>query len=317
MAEKRRVILDMDPGVDDALAIIYAVKSGRLDIAGITAVAGNVEVQKTSTNALKVLELLDAPGWPVAVGSDKPLKRALVPETWVHGENGLGDVQLPEPRRTFVPQHAVDFIIETVRKNPGELTLVPTGPLTNVARAFLKDPQLPKLIKEIILMGGAASTHGNSTAVAEFNIWADPDAAKVVFRSGADITMVGLDVTMRAYITPEDVQELRRIRDNRVTAFVEVLTRQMFGLTAKIFGKSMVALHDPLAVGMAIDSSYCTVERMPVEVETESQLTLGQTVCDRRPWRDLDTTPRPYAKVCVAVDRERFVEDFLATLAHQ
>jgi len=186
-----RLLFDGDPGIDDAMAIIFALKSDNVKLEGITTVGGNVNLDHTTQNALRILEVAGHPEVPVARGVAKPLLRDLESTGEVHGENGLGNVNLSSPRTKEKPIHAVDLIIKTIMDNPGEITLVPVGPLTNIAVAVVKEPRLKGYVKEVVIMGGAVTVAGNITSEAEFNVYADPEAAKIVFHSGMPITLVG------------------------------------------------------------------------------------------------------------------------------
>ncbi len=306
----RSVILDLDVGVDDALAMILALHSAELEVLAVTTVSGNVHVDKTSKNALKVLEWLGKSHIPVARGMAKPLFCGLEVAEEFHGHDGLGDSGLPEPRAKLDPRHAVDLLVEEIRKSPkASLTLIATGPLTNVAAAFMKEPSLPVRLEELIIMGGAYATTpygaGNQTPVAEFNIYVDPEAAKVVFNSGAKLTAVGLDVTTdpSAILTLERFKEIERRKTRSAVLINKVLKK----LVSK-FGS--FSLHDPMAVGYAIQPSLFKTKLYHVDVETSGTLTRGQTVADRRLWRPKSQLKRPNANVCVGVDGPRFLELF-------
>src|SRR5438477_5311238 len=202
-----RVIIDTDPGVDDAFALLLAMRSPELKIEGITAVAGNVPLELTLPNALRMVEIAGRSDIPVAAGAKAPLLRRLVSAAYAHGENGLGGAVFPEPRLKPVDQPAAEFIRTTVRKHPNELTLITVGPLTNVASALSLDTELSQLIRRIVMMGGSLSG-GNITPAAEFNIYVDPEAARIIFQSGIPITMVGLDVTRKTGLTQEHIRVL-------------------------------------------------------------------------------------------------------------
>jgi len=317
-----KAILDMDPGVDDALAILFALKLPNIEIEAITAVSGNVPVQLGSVNALKVLSLAGVEKIPVAAGIGSLIKdlemngwRRRIARPRLHGENGLGDAVLPSPKRPLEKSHAVDLILERIKEEPGELTMIPTGPLSNIAAAILKDPESMKKIKEVVLMGGAARVPGNVTPVAEFNIWYDPEAARIVFNSDLPIIMVGLDVTTEVEITSAHLARLAK-RKSRVSEFVvEMVGNTMERLKEVGYsGESHVGfyLHDPLAVAVALDRSLVRTERLPVDVETKGELTRGMTVADRRIHRA--TAERNLIDVCVDVDSRRFMDLFMSCL---
>jgi len=317
-----KVILDMDPGVDDALAILFALKLPNVEIEAVTVVSGNVPVQLGSVNALKILSLGGKEETPVAAGIGS-LMRDLEMDAWrrstgrprLHGENGLGNVELPPPKRPLERTHAVDLILKKIRDEPSQLTLIPTGPLSNIAAAILKDPEGMKNVKEVVLMGGAAKMPGNVTPVAEFNVWYDPEAAKIVFNSGLPITMVGLDVTTRVEITSAHLARLAK-RKTKVSEFVvEMVSNTIWRLKeAGYSGESHVGfyLHDPLAVAVALDRSLVTIERFPVDVETKGELTSGMTVVDCRIHRA--AAERNLIDVCVDVDPRRFMDLFMSAL---
>ena len=273
----QKVILDCDPGHDDAMAILLAAK--RLDVLGITTVAGNQSIDKVTTNALKVVELAGLTRIPVAQGAAHPLVRAPRHAPEIHGQTGLDGPDLPVPATKPVNMHAVDFIIVTVMRTDG-VTLVPTGPLTNIALALRKEPRIAGRIPEICLMGGSR-THGNVTAAAEFNIYFDPEAAHAVFTSGIPIKMVGLNVTEQVIATPPRRQQLRVLGTRVARAAAEMLDFYA-GAVERAYGFAGGAMHDPLAVAALIDPGVLVFEHMHVAVELAGQYTLGQTLCDDR-----------------------------------
>lgn len=312
----RKVILDCDPGHDDAMAILLAAK--RLDVLGITTVAGNQSIEKVTVNALKVVELAGLTQIPVAQGAARPLVRAPRHAPEIHGQTGLDGPELPAPSTKTVNMHAVDFIIVTVMRTDG-VTLVPTGPLTNIALALRKEPRIAGRIPEICLMGGSR-THGNVTAAAEFNIFFDPEAAHAVFTSGIPIKMVGLNVTELVIATPPRRQELRVLGTRVARAAAEMLDFYA-GAVERAYGLAGGAMHDPLAVAALIDPGVLQFERMHVAVELAGQYTLGQTLCDDRFLRAgarREATVRPgeppNAEVAVSVDADRFFNLFLTAV---
>jgi len=319
----RKVILDCDPGHDDAMAILLAAK--RLDVVGITTVAGNQSIDKVTTNALKVVELAGLTHIPVAQGATYPLVRAPRHAPEIHGQTGLDGPDLPAPRTKVMKGHAVDFIVDIVMRTDGivmrtdGVTLVPTGPLTNIALALRKEPRITNRVPEICLMGGSR-THGNVTAAAEFNIYFDPEAAHAVFTSGIPIKMVGLNVTEQVIATPQRRQQLRALGTRVAQASAEMLDFYG-GAVERAYGGAGGAMHDPLAVAALIDPGILEFERMHVAVELAGQYTLGQTLCDDRflragAGREAAVRPGapPNAEVAVAVDAERFFTLFLAVL---
>ena len=306
----RKVILDMDPGIDDALAIMLACNSPELEIVGITTVTGNTYADRGAVNALKTLDVLGRDDVGVYVGQGKPLLRSHEPEEWVHGSDGLGDAGIPEPRRRPEKTKAVNFIVDTVMNSrPKEITIVATGPLTNIAASLILEPEVAGRVRDIVIMGGAYGLtsygFGNSTPVSEFNIFCDPEAAKIVFESGAPLTAVGLDVTMdpSAVITPKLHEELSR-RNSKLSKFAAAISKRHIDL----FG--LVALHDPMAVAYVVDSSLFRWERYPVTVVVGDGLTRGQTIVDRRP-RVLKGEVKPNADVVYWVDGPRFLNLFM------
>lgn len=278
MSNKRKVILDCDPGHDDAISIILAAsKVSPLQIEAITTVAGNVEVEKNTLNALKVCDIIGL-DVPVAQGADRPLIKARQIAAEIHGDTGLDGPNLPDqPRRQAVDQHGVDLIIEKVMQSDGDITLVPTGPLTNIAMAMIRQPKIIPKIKEIVLMGGG--NFGNWTPAAEFNIWVDAEAAKKVFESGVPITMFGLDVTHQAIADNKIIKKLSEI-DNKVAKFVVELLK-FFAQTYKdIFNFDGGPIHDACTAAYLIDPNLFEFKHVHVDIETKGDHTYGMTVVD-------------------------------------
>ena len=275
----RRVILDADPGIDDAMAILLAAQSSELQIEAITVVSGNVLVDQGVENALKLVELAGRTEIPVARGEKYPLRKKLITAPIVHGQNGLGETQLPSPAKIAESRHAVDLIIDLVRAHPGQITLLPMGPLTNIARVLLKRPDITEQIPEIILMGGSIEG-GNATPAAEANIYNDPEAAKIVFESGIPITMVGLGATHQTLLKRSHTAALAASR-SPIARFIAQIADFYLGFSESV-GFEGGALHDPLAVGLAVDSSLAKESRpMHIAVETQGRLTYGETVANR------------------------------------
>jgi len=295
---RKKIILDCDPGLDDAIAILLAAYHPQIDLLGITTVAGNVGVDKTTTNALKICEFAGINQVPVAQGADRPLIRKPVYAEYVHGESGIGGVNLPSPEKQVIDEHAVDFIIRTIMESDGDITLVPTGPLTNVALAIRKEPRIVDKIPEIVLMGGG--TFGNISPSAEFNFYADAEAAKIVFDSGARITMIGLDLTHQAIAT-EAVKERFASKNNKLSDFVSELLLYYEGNYKKL-GLAGAAVHDPCCVAYCIDSSLFKTEQLRVDIETASDLTYGMSVIDRHGV----TGKQPNANVALHLDQDAF-----------
>jgi inosine-uridine nucleoside N-ribohydrolase len=274
----KRILIDCDPGHDDMVAIMVAVASAELELVGVTTVAGNQTGAKTYRNALKTLTLIGETGIPVARGADKPLFRELTVAPEIHGVSGLDGADLPEPGFEGVGQHAVDFLIQTIMESGTSLVLVPTGPLTNVALAMLKDPRITTKLERIVLMGGAVFD-SNITPAAEFNIYVDPEAAKVVFGSGVPITMVGLDVTNKALFGFDDIERLSGL-DGKVSRVVAPLLAFFAQANKHIFGFNGAPLHDALAVAHLIAPEVIKTRKLNVEIETDGELTRGRTVAD-------------------------------------
>ena len=275
-AEKQRVIIDTDPGVDDAFALLLAMRSPELQIEGITPVAGNVPLEINLPNALRMVEIAGRTDIPVAAGAKAPLMRRLVTATYAHGENGLGGAVFPEPKTNPISQPAADFIRETVRKYPGEITLLTIGPLTNVAAALNSDGELAHMIRGVTMMGGSLSG-GNITPAAEFNIYVDPEAARIVFQSGIPITMVGLDVTRKTSLTEDHVRTLEAA-GNPVAQAAAMIGRNALTHNRErgfLVGPNM---HDSLAVAGFIDPSILQTEDYYIDVETTGELTAGETL---------------------------------------
>ena len=295
------VIIDCDPGHDDAIALLLALASPEIELVGVTTVHGNQTLEKTTDNALRVLSLVGRGDVPVAMGADRPLTRELHVAAHVHGESGLDGPALPEPASVPVAQHAVDFLAEHVTP---ETTLVPLGPLTNVARALERGLRPGR----IVLMGGSIA-EGNMTPAAEFNIWADPEAAARVFGSGIDVTMIGLDVTHGALLTPVWAERFREA--GRVGTFVAELVEFFKQYHARTYGWDGAPIHDAVALAHAFRPGIVTTERMNVEIEVESELTRGRTVADR--WHRTDRSAN--AHVGVEIDADAFFELLLERIA--
>jgi inosine-uridine nucleoside N-ribohydrolase len=274
----KRIIIDCDPGHDDMMAIMVAVASPELELLGVTTVAGNQTGEKTYLNALKTLTLIGETGIPVARGADKPLFRDLTVAPEIHGVSGLDGAALPGPGFEGVGEHAADFLIKTIMESGTPLTLVPTGPLTNVALAMLKDPRITTKLERIVLMGGAVYD-SNITPAAEFNIYVDPEAAKVVFGSGVPVTMVGLDVTNKARLGFDEIENIDKL-DGRVSRVVAPLLRFFAQANRDVFGFDGAPLHDALAVAHLIEPGVIKTRKMNVEIETDGELTRGRTVAD-------------------------------------
>lgn len=285
----RKIIIDTDPGQDDAVAILLALASPELEVLGLTAVAGNVPLDLTQKNARIVCELASRTDVPVFAGADAPMSRKLVTAEHVHGKTGLDGPVLPEPTMPLQDRHAVDFLIETLRREPGgTVTLVPIGPLTNVALALERAPDITDRIAEIVLMGGAYFEVGNITPAAEFNIFVDPEAAQIVFRSGIKLTVMPLDVTHKALTTPAHTKAFHTMGSETgrmVAAWTDFFER----FDKEKYGSDGAPLHDPCTIAYLLKPDLFTGRHINVEIETASELTRGMTVADW--WRVTDRAP--------------------------
>ena len=276
----RKIIIDTDPGQDDAVAILLALASPEIDVLGITAVAGNVPLPLTEKNARIVCELAGRPDVRVFAGCDAPLARPLVTAEHVHGKTGLDGPQMADPTMPLQDQHAVDLIIQTLREEPsGTVTLVPVGPLTNIATAFQRAPDIIARVREIVLMGGAYFAVGNITPAAEFNIYVDPEAAKIVFAAGVPLVVMPLDVTHKALTTRARIDAFRAM-GTRVGDMVAAWTDFFERFDMAKYGSEGAPLHDPCTIAYLIDPSLFSGRLINVEIETGSELTLGMTVAD-------------------------------------
>ncbi|TIL30930.1 nucleoside hydrolase [Mesorhizobium sp.] len=280
MPQSRKIIIDTDPGQDDAVAILLALGSAELEIVGMTAVAGNVPLRLTEKNARKICELAGRPDMKVYAGAIRPLARELVTAEEVHGETGLNGPQLPEPTMELQDQYAVDFIVETLMKEEsGTITLCALGPLTNIALALIREPKIAPRIKEIVLMGGGFFEGGNVTPTSEFNIYVDPHAADVVFKSGIPIVMMPLDVTHKALTTAKRTQAYRKLGTRVGTATAEML--EFFErFDEEKYGTDGGPLHDPCVIAYLLKPELFRGRNCNVAVETASELTMGMTVID-------------------------------------
>ncbi|MFU8864149.1 MAG: nucleoside hydrolase [Rhodobacterales bacterium] len=277
----QKIIIDTDPGQDDAVAILLALASpDEIEVLGITAVAGNVPLTLTERNARMVCELAGRPDIRVFAGCDRPLGRALVTAEHVHGKSGLDGPTLPEPTMPLQEQHAVDFIVDTLRREPsGTVTLCPLGPLTNIATAMQRAPDIIPRIRQIVLMGGAYFQVGNITPAAEFNIYVDPQAAAVVFGAGAPLVVMPLDVTHKALVTAARNDAFRAL-GTPVGISVAQMTEFFERFDKEKYGSEGAPLHDPCVTAWLVRPELFSGRRVNVEIETESELTMGMTVAD-------------------------------------
>ncbi|MCE8532026.1 nucleoside hydrolase [Ruegeria pomeroyi] len=286
----RKIIIDTDPGQDDAVAILLALASpDEIEVLGITAVAGNVPLPLTAKNARIVCELAGRPDVPVHAGCDAPIARKLVTAEHVHGKTGLDGPDLPEPTMPLQDAHAVDFIIDTLRAQaPGTVTLCPLGPLTNIATAFTRAPDIVTRVQEIVLMGGAYFEVGNITPAAEFNIYVDPEAADIVFKSGAPIVVMPLDVTHKALVTKARNDAFRALGTPAGIAVAQ-MTDFFERFDKEKYGSEGAPLHDPCVTAYLLNPDLFSGRHVNVTVETTSDLTLGMTVADW--WRVTERAP--------------------------
>ena len=276
----QKIIIDTDPGQDDAVAILLALASSELEVLGITAVAGNVPLNLTELNARKILELAGRQDIPVFAGCDAPLARKLVTAEHVHGKTGLDGVELPAPVMQLQAAHAVDFIINSLRQHPEDsITLVPIGPLTNIATAFQKAPDIASRVKRIVLMGGAYFEVGNITPAAEFNIYVDPEAAGIVFASGAPLVVLPLDVTHEALTSRAWVDAMRAL-PNRCGPAVASWTDFFERYDREKYGSEGAPLHDPCTIAWLLRPELFEGRQINVEIETQGEFTTGMTVAD-------------------------------------
>jgi len=325
VASSKRIILDTDPGVDDAMAIFLALRSPELKVEAITAVSGNVPLSLTLPNALRLVEIAGRTDIPVAAGAATPLVRRLVTAKYAHGNNGLGGVEFPEPKTKPVAETAVELISRMIRANPGEITIVAVGPLTNIATALIADPSLASKIQSILVMGGSLNG-GNITPAAEFNFYVDPEAARIVFDAGIPLTTVGLNVTNRVQIHEEQVRVLEAAKNPVSQAAGKIMraTLDRFLRERQVTGFGM---HDPVTVAHLIDPTILTVRDYYVQIETTGELTAGESVAYSRAPRSSppmnnglppsDTAEaefKPNCKVAVEADADKFFRLLLSRL---
>ncbi len=319
----KRVIIDTDPGIDDAMAIMLALNSPELKVEALTVVPGNVEAAQGLENALKIVSLAGRCDVPVAGGAQHPLNQKLITAQFWHGKNGLAGVELPasncKPDARFGP----DLIIQLVHRYPHEITLIPVGPLTNIALAVSMDPSIVPLVKDIVIMGGSI-TGGNVNGAAEANIYNDPEAAAIVFNAGWMVTMVGSDVGERTLITRKYLNDLKSMHGPE-SDFIAQLA-DFYITRSEKSGYAGAAMYDPLAVGTAIDGSLVTLKEMHVDVETKGEFTRGETVANRMGSDENNVLHgdhyeiegvvalKPNARVATASDADRFISLFISRI---
>lgn len=305
---KKKVIIDCDPGIDDSLALMLALSSPELEVVGITAVCGNVPVDLGTKNALKVLRFMGRLDIPVYQGADKPLRREYISAQDTHGKDGLGESGLEDVQDEKIHPQAVEFILDTLKKEKG-ISLLAIGPLTNVALALKKEPEVFENLEELVSMGGSYKSHGNCSPVAEYNYWCDPDAAAYVYEKlTSPIHMVGLDVTRKIVLTPNLLEYMKRL-NQRVGGFTEEITRFYLDFHWKQEGLIGCVINDPLAVAYMCKPHLCQGFDAYTAVETEG-ISIGQTLVDRENfWKK-----EPNSHILAEVDERGFMELFLERL---
>ena len=302
----KRILIDTDPGIDDSLAILLALASPELSLEGLTVIHGNCSTAQGTVNALSVLELAHASRIPVARGCDLPLVQPslLAPET--HGGTGLGYARLPAPKTAPARQHAVDFLIDKLLAAPGEITLVAIAPLTNLAMAIRREPRVVGAVKEVISMGGAIRHPGNTTPLAEFNVYVDPHAAHIVYHSGIPLTLVPLDVTYQCILTPQDVARLQKTQ-SPITRFIADATRFYMEFHDEYQQIEGCVINDPLALALTFAPQLCDYEEHYVDVDISGGISMGKTLADF-----YKMTKKPAnMKVALGVRARDFIELFL------
>jgi purine nucleosidase len=310
------LVVDVDTGIDDALALLYACAEPHAHVLGVSTVIGNVSLEAATRNTRAVLALVERVDIPVWPGAATPLSNFAADARTVHGETGLGYAVLPEPPEPAHITHAVDAIVGAAHAHAGRLILVATGPLTNIALAVMREPELPRLLKRFVIMGGAYREPGNVTPSAEFNIWHDPEAARIVFRAfggpgATPVVAIGLDVTYKTTVDPTDLAALQTRLEGMplapaLTRFIEDASRYYFDKMEKRSGRRVLVMHDPLAVAVALDPTLVATRRVAVDVETAGRLTIGATIAD---WREI-WGRLANSEVAVSVDAERFRKMF-------
>lgn len=318
LAQPRKIVIDCDPGIDDATALILAMQASRFDILGITTVFGNATLEQGTKNALRVVEI-SGKNIPVYKGAQKPLTVPLAPPPdFVHGKDGLGDTHQPEPKISAQQKPASQFLVDIVRAYPGQITIVAVGRLTNLAEAIRLDSNFTRNVKEVVLMGGALHVAGNVTPVAEANIWGDPHAADIVFTAGWKVTMIGLDVTQKVKLNDEILLRIKN-RNERYGSFLFSITRFYMNFHKNVDHiKDGFYVHDPSAVMYLVDSTLFTLAKGPVRVVTEG-IAIGQTIMpaydyqiDLPAWKD-----KPVVAAAVDVDVSRFLKEFEAMMVQK
>jgi len=305
-----RLVVDCDTGIDDALALLFLAQSPQVEIVAVGSVHGNVTAALAAANTQRVFDLVHRSEIPIAVGAARPLAQELQTSGRVHGDDGLGNTNRLPPSRPPVDGSAAEQIVRLARAHPAEFTLLATGPLTNLALALLLEPELPRLIARVVVMGGAIVVPGNATAVAEANVWHDPEAADLVLGAGWDLTLVGLDVTMQTILQGDNLERLQTAA-GPIPRFAAEILEHYLDYYQRFLGFRGCALHDPLAAAIALDPSLATYEHLPARVELHGNLTRGQTVVDRRGSRSFYPHSAHAISIAVHVDALKFMNDFL------
>lgn len=315
-----RIIIDTDPGVDDALALLYLAAKADVDIVAVGSVHGNVPAPQGAANALRILELVARPHVPVAVGAHRPLAQALRTAEFVHGDDGLGGHSGPPALTPPVEVSAAEQLVRLARAHPGELTLLALGPLTNVALAVMLEPELPRLLRRVLFVGGAVGVPGNATPYADANVWHDPEAADLVLAAGfQDLTLVGLNVTEAVRADEHWLAALAALPGPRAR-FASAILEHYVGFYHAMLGSRVCTLHDPLAAAIAVDPELATYRHLALEVELRGVHTRGQVLTDLRKLSSdvhIESTMargRYPAKVAETVDRDRFLNEMLIAL---
>ena len=302
----KRILIDTDPGIDDSLAIMLALASPELALEGLSVVHGNCSVEQAAINGLSILELAGAGHIPLAKGCGLPLVQPSLLAVETHGDTGLGYAKLPAPQSKPVGQHGCDFLIDQILSNPGEMTVVAIGPLTNVALAIRREPRIVSLLKELIIMGGAIRHEGNQTALAEFNTYVDPHAAHIVYHAGIPTTLVPLDVTYQCVLTKPDVDRLLRI-DSPMMRFIADATRFYMEFHDEYQSIEGCVINDPLALALTFAPELCDYQELYVDVDIFSSVSLGKTFADFYKF-----TKKPAnMRVALGVRNKDFIEMFL------
>lgn len=308
------IIFDCDTGIDDTMAIAYGVGNGATFI-GCTTTHGNVPAATAGRNTVTVLDALGLTDVPVWVGAHRPLAQPLITAEWVHGQDGLGDAGVVQSERPVAGHLAAVEIIRLARERPGELTLVAVGPLTNLGLALVMDPELPRLVKRVVIMGGAVNTAGNASAVGEANIWHDPEAAQLVVDAAWDLTVVGLEITMRTALPGSAIERIEASRDPRAQ-LISAIFQHYLGVYEPLVGERTCVLHDPLAVALALDPDMATYRLARVGIELRGERSRGQVVADMRGFEADPTDPKEpgVVRLVDTLDVDQFHQNFLNAL---